>query len=363
MANISASRPGLPVPQASLPAGRSGLSTPRVLRMALIAAGVVLLIWLLSDVVLLVFMAALLGAILRGLSDWVRKHVHIPEMWALALVTITVLALIIGLFYWSGPRFVKEGVQLWHQVSGQVNRLRAEYGDVLLGGQAGAGSGAGSTVARSAATVATTGFSFIAALFVLVVTAIYFAISPGMYVTGIVALTPKWYRPRAREIILDMGHTLQWWMIGQAIDMLVVGVLAGVGLWLLGVPLFLTLGVIAGLLTFIPYFGAILAGIPGVLMALTVGWRTALWAVVVFLICHAVEGYIVAPVVQKRTVDLPPALTIIGMTIMGTVFGPLGIIMGTPLTAVLLVLVREAYVHDVLGDDTTPSPSVAEKAR
>ena len=139
-------------------------------------------------------------------------------------------------------------------------------------------------------------------------------------------------------------------LLGQMVDMLAVGVLAAAGLWLAGVPLPFALGMLAGLLTFIPYFGAILAGIPGVMIALNVGWTTALWAVAVYLACHAVEGYVVAPLVQRRLVDMPPALLIVSMTVMGTLFGPLGIVVGAPVAAAGLVVVRELFVRDALGD-------------
>ncbi len=133
--------------------------------------------------------------------------------------------------------------------------------------------------------------------------------------------------------------------------MLVVGTMAAVGLLLLGVPAPYALGVVAGLLTFIPYLGAVAAGVPAVLVAITVGWTTALWTVGVYTACHLVEGYIVAPLVQRRLIHLPPALTILSMTVMGALFGILGVILGTPLAALGLVLVREVYVKDTLGDN------------
>ena len=151
-------------------------------------------------------------------------------------------------------------------------------------------------------------------------------------------------------MLLEVGSTLQWWSLGQLIDMAVVGVLSGIGLMLLGVPLALALGVLAGLFTFVPYFGAIAAAVPAMLVGLTVSWQTALWVLVIFLICHGIEGYLVSPLVQRRTVHLPPALTILSMTILGTIFGPLGVILGTPVVAALLVIIREAYVGGVLGD-------------
>ena len=110
------------------------------------------------------------------------------------------------------------------------------------------------------------------------------------------------------------------------------------------------LALLAGLLTFVPYFGAIIAAIPALIVACAVSWATAMWTVVVFFVCHGVEGYIVAPLVQRRLVDLPPAVIIIAMTCMGALFGPLGIILGTPAAAAGLVLVRQLYFGGVLGD-------------
>ena len=170
------------------------------------------------------------------------------------------------------------------------------------------------------AVVASTADDLITA-FVLVITAIYFAINPGLYVRGVVALVPEPYRNRAREVMHDIWMTLSWWLIGQCIDMAVVGLMSAIGLSLLGVPLALALAMLAGLLTFIPYFGAIAAAVPAVMVSLTVNWHLALWVLGVFLCCHAVEGYVIAPLVQRRTVHLPPAMTILSMMILGNVPG------------------------------------------
>jgi predicted PurR-regulated permease PerM len=130
----------------------------------------------------------------------------------------------------------------------------------------------------------------------------------------------------------------------------VVGAMTAVGLTLLGVPLAFALAILAGLLTFVPYFGAIAAGVVATMVSLTSGWHTALWVAVVFACCHVIEGYIVGPYVQRRTVRLPPALTVLSMTIVGSIFGPLGVILAAPVAAAFLVVIREAYLGDVLGD-------------
>jgi predicted PurR-regulated permease PerM len=141
--------------------------------------------------------------------------------------------------------------------------------------------------------------------------------------------------------------------------MMVVALLTGLALFLLNIPLALSLACIAGLFTFVPYFGALAAAVPAVIVALTVSWQSALWVVLVFLVCHGVEGYVVAPFVQRRTVRLPPALTILSMAVLGTMFGPLGVILGTPLAAVLMVIVQEIYVAGILGDSAAEPEDTA----
>jgi predicted PurR-regulated permease PerM len=317
-------------------------------RVVAVAGAVILAVWALSDVMLLVFLAVLIGAMLRGLADQLTRLTRLPTWVTLTVVSLVLVLVIGGLVWWSGPRFVSEGEQLWADVSGQLQHLRQRFGG-LLGGGGQSGGGAGS-LGHLAPTVATSTLGFVTGLLVVVVTALYFAIAPNFYRDGVVRLFPIRSRPRAREVLTEIGHTLQWWLLGQAIDMAVVGVLVGVGLMLLGVPLALALAVLAGLLTFVPYFGPIVSAIPAIIVAGTQGWSTVFWVVAIYLGCHAVEGYLVAPFVQRRTVQLPPALTVFSMTIMAALFGMLGLVVATPMLAAVLVVVRKVYIHDILGD-------------
>ena len=329
-------------------------SIANTLRAVAIIAGAVLLVWLLSEIVLLVFMAAVLAIILRGIADWSASRTGLPQSLMLAVVTLLIAAMLIGLGYYIGPRLTAQSQDLWNRLQQEIGHLRDAYGQTAWGraifqdispqGQM------TNHLASYAGTVATSTLGAVVTGFVLIVTSLYFAIAPSLYVGGIVRLVPISYRPRARTILLDVGQTLQWWSLGQLIDMVVVGVLSGIGLVVLGVPLALALAVLAGLLTFIPYFGAIAAAVPAMLVGLTVSWQTSLWVGVLFVGCHTIEGYLISPVVQRNTAHLPPALTILSMTILGGLFGPLGVILGAPFTAVALVVIREAYVGDVLGD-------------
>jgi len=332
-----------------------------LLRTTVILGAAILVIWALSDVILLIFLAVLIGAMLRGLADWLTRLTRLPTWATLALVTVVLVLLVGGIGWWVGPRFVKEGQQLWSQVSGKIQNLRHEYGSFLGAGAVPSKNGE-SALTHSAATVATSTLGFFGSLLVVAATALYFAIAPRFYRDGVVRLFPIPYRARASEVLTKIGHTLQWWLLGQAIDMAVVGVLSGIGLFLLGVPLALALAVVAGLFTFVPYFGPIVSAIPAIIVAGTMGWSAVVWVVLIYLVCHAVEGYVVAPFVQRRTVELPPALTILSMTILAALFGILGLIVATPAMAAVLVIIREVYVRDVLGDAGEELPLVRRDA-
>ncbi|MGH7966450.1 MAG: AI-2E family transporter, partial [Candidatus Binatia bacterium] len=179
---------------------------------------------------------------------------------------------------------------------------------------------------------------------------LYLAIAPGLYTTGLLKLVPAHKRERAREVLRTLGHTLWRWIGGRIFLMTTNGVLTTIGLWLLGVPLALTLGLLAGLLNFIPNLGPLLAGVPAVLLALLQSPMQALSVTALYFILQSLDGYVFTPLVQRRTVALPPALTIIAQVLMGVLTGSVGLMLATPLTAAVIVLVKMLYVEDILGE-------------
>src|SRR5262249_39666542 len=150
-------------------------------------------------------------------------------------------------------------------------------------------------------------------------------------------------RKRIEKLLDAMVSALRWWMVGQFVSMGIVGIIATVGLVLIGAPMAVPLGVLAGLLTFVPYVGAVISGIPAVLLALTRGTHMVLYVVVVYLIAHIVEGYIVTPWIQHRLVYLPPALILVTQFFMKLFAGSVGVMLATPLMVVAMVLIKELY--------------------
>ena len=163
-------------------------------------------------------------------------------------------------------------------------------------------------------------------------------------------LVPKPRRLRAGEVLDSMNTALRRWLFARAILMLLVGTVFGVGLWILGVPLALPLGLIAGILEFVPYIGPISAMFPALAVALMEGPRQALYVGALYVVTQLIESYIGEPLIEGKTLSLPPALIILFQVICGLWLGVLGIVIATPLLLLFMVAVQMLYVHDVLGD-------------
>ncbi len=331
-----------------------------ILRTVTLIAGAGLLLWLFSQVMLLLFFAVLLACTLRGAADLTSRLTRLPAGLMLGMISLLLLALVVGGFWWIGPQLAQQGGDLVNKLSAEIDRLSQHYGSTpwarSIREHLSGSTPSAEQVSAPAFKVLGLTLGALADLVLVLITALYLAISPALYQRGLLRLIAIRHRPRALAILRDIARTLRRWLLGQMVDMVVVGLITAIGMSILGVPVPLALGVLAGVLTFIPYFGAPIAGLPAVLVALTVSPTTALYAVLVFLLCHLVEGYVLSPLVQRRLVELPPALTLLSMAASGALFGPLGIILGTPIAAAMMVAVREGYVVSVLGDSEAHDP-------
>ena len=153
-------------------------------------------------------------------------------------------------------------------------------------------------------------------------------------------------------IIDGVGEALRLWLLGQLIEMVLIGALVTFAVWLIGVPSSLALGLIAGIGEFIPYLGPILAAIPAILVALTKSPELTLWTVVAYLIIHQIEGQIIAPLVQNRMVSIPPAVMLLGIAGLTYLFGTVAIIFAAPMAVVIFAAVNLLYVRDTLHEKT-----------
>ena len=333
------------------------LGIHRTLRAAAVTTVLLLVVYVLRDVLLLAFAAILIACVLRRASVFVGRTIHIGPRWGLLPVVLALVALLGTLFWWRGADVATEAANLAMQVRDQVERLwQVTQGNSwasaliepvrkattsIMGGIGGYLTGFASS---------TLGIS--GSLLLVTATALFLAISPEQYRAGMLRLLPIPWRDRGDTILGELGRTLQLWFLGQLVDMAAVTLLIGAGLYALDVPLALTLALFAGLLNFIPFIGALVGAVPAVLLALAQSPQQAALVAGLFLAVQMLEGNVLAPIIQRRTVALPPALTIFSQTILGTLFGPLGLILATPVMAAALVLVRMGYVESMLERPT-----------
>jgi predicted PurR-regulated permease PerM len=184
---------------------------------------------------------------------------------------------------------------------------------------------------------------------------IFLAAQPRLYGIGFIKLIPPAKRRLVADAMEDSERALRLWLKGQLWAMILIFLMTWIGLWLLGVPSSLVLGLISGVLEFIPYAGAITSSIPAIMVAMVQSPQLALWVVGLYVIVHHVEAYLIQPVIQQFAVEIPAVITLFALLAFGLLFGVLGILLAAPLAVVSYVLVKRLYVIEAL-DTPTPIP-------
>jgi predicted PurR-regulated permease PerM len=294
-----------------------------------VVAGVLLVLHVAAQVLLLTFAGLLLGTTLRGAAEWLAAHARLKIGWSLALCVMVLLALIGIAMLWIVPQVDRQAAELWQKLLQAGTDIQEQVRRTAIGRQ-----------------VLVQSFQVGAGAYLLFV-ALYFAVSPRTYRGGVLALVPHIHVERAGQILDALGSALRRWLYARLISMTVLGIGSSIGLWLLGIPLALTLGLLAGGLLFVPYLGSITAAIPALLIALTMGPMHVVYVALLYIGIHLADGYLLDPALQRRAVRLPPLVVLAGQLVFGELWGILGFALATPLVACLLVLVRMLYVENL----------------
>ncbi len=333
----------------------------RVLIVLGLASGAVLLavcVWQGTTALLATFAALLLAVLLRSLASLVQRWLPLGDYAALAVVCVGLLSLSgAGVALLATP-LQEQAAELVETVPRALDRLREQVMQWPLaarllgpnGGDAQGGTSLAAPAAQGAVRVVSRVISLTGYLVLLSFVGLFLAAEPGLYRRGVVRMFPVAMRPRMEGVLLELGQRLQTWLLGRAVLMLVVTVATWLGLLALGIPLALALAVLAGLLTFIPNFGPVIAAVPAMLLALLESPMHVLYVGGLYLTLQTVESYTLEPYVMRKADNLAPALVIVGQLFLGVTLGALGLILATPLIVVLSLLVQRLYVEDVLGD-------------
>ncbi|HEV2853420.1 MAG TPA: AI-2E family transporter [Thermoanaerobaculia bacterium] len=385
---------------------QAGWRSRDILRAAGLVIGLYLLLrllWLAHDLLFVTFLGVMFGlAVARGV-DWLERF-RIPRGVGAALIVLSFAGLLAGVVATSAPTLRGQFGELQamlpealDRAEGWIESHRTGFlGQMMPGGardqpapggqtpvpaapgdpgqapaarppaeapEPGAGTGGASSglpksLSGQFGALAGYLFSFLSStvavlggLLLILFTALYIGAEPRLYYKGLLHLVPRPARPRADEVLSAIGMTLRKWLLSQLMLMAVIGVITTIGLSLLGVKAALSLGIIAGLLEFIPMLGPLLSAVPAVAMGFLDSPEKALFVALLYMGVQFLENHILVPLLMKRGVDLPPVVTLIGLSLMALVFGFLGMLVAVPFLAAVMTAVKLLYVEDVVGDD------------
>jgi len=326
---------------------------------ALAAGAGLFLAWQTAGTLLLIFAGLLFGALLDAATRGLAYVLPVGRGWRLACVCALLAAAAALVLAWGGYNLMAQADGLVAVIGDQLRALRGELRAIGIApppGSEGQQRSLAQLLLPDPSTLfgtAYSAFSLASGLLgnavVVVFIGLFAAADPGTYRRGILALLPRDRRPRAGEVLDEMAAALRWWLVGQLVAVVLIALSTWLGLALIGMPGAFLLGLQAGLVNFIPYLGPVIAAVPIGLAAMAQGTSMVLWAMGVHLVIQTVEGYVVAPLIQRQAVDLPPVLTLAAVALFGTLFGALGVALATPLVAALKVAVARLYVEDRLG--------------
>lgn len=373
------------------------ISSAAALRVALVVLGVLIVLrflWIAHAIFIVTFLGVLLGLAVARAVD-VLERIHIKRGIAAPLVILTGVALLAGAGALMAPSLKRQTQQLTKELPQLVDRadqwLQQTPAKALVSGAAGQAQqpqqqqkpqqqkpspeqakpqkpqeqqqqqqGGGLRTQLGKEVRGSLKFLFpivssllgaIGGLVLVLFIAMYVAAEPGLYKAGILHLVPHRSRDRAKEVVDTLAVTLRQWLVARLIAMVLIGALTGGALALLNVRGAAALGVLAGLLEFVPFFGPIVSAIPALGIALLDSPQKALYVLILYLVMQQLEGNVITPLLLERRLDIPPVLTVVTVAALGVVFGVIGMLIAEPLLAAVLVTTKMLYVSDVVGDE------------
>jgi predicted PurR-regulated permease PerM len=308
-------------------------------------------VWLLRDVLILAFGAVIVAMLLRLTAEPFLRWM--PRYAAMALSGLLIAAILAGMGYLLvthiGGQF-QDVVQKADDAAKEIiGRLQSsDIAKRLLPEQSGLGLSPTSLVTNLFSVSA----RFFEALIVMLISGIYLAAQPEIYRHGLIQLFPPRLHQQAERAVAEIGTALRLWLLGQLIQMVVIGLITTLAVWMIGLPSPLALGLIAGIAEFVPYLGPIVASFPALLVASTKSFDAIIWTGVAYLIIHQIEGELIAPLIQRHMIMIPPAVTLLGIVAVDYLFGTYAVVLAAPLVIAIFIAVKRLYIRDALGEPT-----------
>ena len=316
----------------------------------------VLIIYKTFNAFLLLLAASLIALFFAAVSGKIKNWTGLRDGVALA-VTIILVVVVVGLFFWLvGAEAENQYKEMQEAVPVMIENAQNYLNKSEIGQKI---SDYITDIENQKKVVPflegffKTSFGVFGDLYIVIFLAMFLSIAPFDYVNGAVNLVPRGGKAKAKSLFEDMGFNLTKWIKGAIISGFVVFSLTAIGLLILGVDMWLILAISAGLLNVIPNFGPIIAMIPAVLAALLIGPTHALLVAGVYLTVQIIESNLITPNVQKKLLNIPPALLIFFQVLMGTLTGGWGIILAVPMLVIVITVVKNLYLNKNMGLETS----------
>jgi predicted PurR-regulated permease PerM len=304
------------------------------------------LIILLVQPLLIIFGGLVFASMLDGGVRLLARALPLPRWVLLLIVVVLVIAFVSGVFYLTGIQIAQQIEELRGRLSEQTERVTGFIASLGLTPGASDLSGmaqqALGSVGRLTSAVGTV-LGAVGSLVMVMTIGLFIAIEPRLYERGLQWMIPVGARDEFAVTLARMARTMRVLLAGRLLGMVFEGVLTGILLWIAGVPMAMLLGIITGILAFVPNIGAFVSGVLMISVGFSAGTDQGLWAIAVYFGVQTFDGYVLIPLVAKRTVDLPPALTLSAQILASTLFGVLGLALADPMVAMIKVaLERES---------------------
>lgn len=320
----------------------------------IIIIAIALVVWYVHDTLLLIFAGLLLSLILRSAAEWTAKTLRVRivvAVWVTAAIGLIIFAAgVAGL----GNAVAAQMSTLRDTLPAAINDLIQQLRTTPIGiwianympNAAALFTDSGELLSRAGG-ILSGALGAIVAILVMVFVSIAGALEPDLYLNGFVQLFPASRRARIRSVLIEVGHTLRTWFAARILTMAVTATLVTIGLMTLHIPLAIGLGVLAGVLAFVPNIGAFIAAGPAVVLAFVQSPATALAVAIMYVVVHVLDDFLVAPIVERHVVKLPPIITLVAQIILAAGAGAVGVTLAAPLVAASIVVVRRLWVEDV----------------
>lgn len=331
---------------------RDGRTDGRLFRRTLVAAaavGFAVVLWRLTDLILLLMAAALVAFIFYKFATQLQRRIRAPFPVALGLAVVVPTLVLLFVFWAFGSMMADQFALLAEQLPGAFawaqDWLKTSSVGREITGMAGGFMPDSSRVVSLLQTVASSVGTVVTSLVVVLVAGIYLAAQPRLYGRGVLHLVPPHAREKTVTTVAAVAYALSSWLKAQGVSMIFVGIFTGVALSIVGIPAAPAIGMVAAICEFVPYLGTIVVAIPSIIIGFSISPETGFWTIAVLVAVQQIQGNIVTPLIQSRMAELPPALTIFSLIAAGVLLGPMGVILAVPLTVIAQTLVKELITY------------------